>query len=138
MKNEKNGMNTCKYQVIEAAAGKHRGTVDLYCPPIPNTSGYMTTLPQENWSKQPVKQISIDSLGLPCCDFMKFDVQGAEIDSISGAEQTIKLYKPFIYVETKEGGDDIIKFLEKLGYESLLKFKKGHHILNHKRRRWKS
>jgi hypothetical protein len=83
---------------------------------------------------QTVPQMCIDGLGLPNCDFLKLDVQGSELDVVLGAEQTIKAYTPFIYVETKEGSE-ALDLLLSWGYVKLHSFKKGHEVLNHKRRR---
>tara|TARA_Y100000592_G_scaffold67724_1_gene105217 strand:- start:512 stop:802 length:291 start_codon:yes stop_codon:yes gene_type:complete len=93
----------------------------------------MTTTPKENWTMQTVPQMSIDGLGLQHCDFLKLDVQGSELDVVLGAEQTIKLYKPFVYIETKEGSE-ALEVLLSWGYRKLHSFKKGHEVLNHKRR----
>ena len=136
MDNDTNGMNTGKHFIYEAAAGRKKDIIDLYGPAEPNTSGYMTTTKQARWHSKKVKQIAIDTLGLSHCDFMKLDVQGAEMDAILGAEQTLRLYKPFIYIETKESWAPM-HVLEKWGYEMLYSFAKGHQILNHKRRRLK-
>ena len=136
MSNEQFGMPSGKYKVIQAVAGRNKGTSELYCPPNPNTSGYMTTRHQENWSVQTVPQMCIDGLGLPHCDFLKLDVQGSELDVVLGAEQTIKMYKPFVYIETKEGLE-AFDLLLSWGYRKLHSFRKGHEVLNHKHRRLK-
>ncbi len=133
MDTDTNGMNTGKHFVYEAAAGKNKGQVKLYCPSDPNTSGYMTTTVKQNWTEQSVLMMSIDGLGLDHCDFLKLDVQGSELQVVKGAEQTIKAYKPFIYIETKEG-TDALELLLSWGYKKLHSFKKGHEVLNHKRR----
>ena len=44
--------------------------------------------------------MTIDSLELERCDFMKIDVEKAEWDVIRGARQTIKKFKPIILIET--------------------------------------
>lgn len=46
-----------------------------------------------------VDMITIDSLHLPGCDYMKIDVEGYESHVIEGAVQTIKKYKPIIFFE---------------------------------------
>ena len=40
--------------------------------------------------------ITIDSLNLVKCDFVKIDVEGAEWDVLNGAHETINKYKPII------------------------------------------
>lgn len=46
-----------------------------------------------------VDMITIDSLNLPGCDYMKIDVEGYETYVIEGALQTIQKYKPIIFFE---------------------------------------
>tara|TARA_Y100000310_G_C20325741_1_gene642899 strand:- start:7 stop:690 length:684 start_codon:yes stop_codon:yes gene_type:complete len=101
--------------VIEAAAGEEEGTSQLYDPPNQHTSGYSSLTHSVDWTAQSVKMKSIDSLELPHCDYMKVDVQGAELDVIRGAEQTIKSYKPVVYVETKDSTKPT-KLLKEWGY----------------------
>lgn len=45
------------------------------------------------------EMITIDSLELPGCDFMKIDVEGAESVTLLGAKNTIQKYKPVITFE---------------------------------------
>lgn len=46
-----------------------------------------------------VNMITIDSLNLSDCDFIKIDVEGFEYGVILGAIETIKKYKPVIFYE---------------------------------------
>jgi FkbM family methyltransferase len=46
-----------------------------------------------------VEIITIDSLNLKKVDFIKIDVEGMELDVVSGAEKTIKKNRPFIFIE---------------------------------------
>ena len=48
---------------------------------------------------EPVEAITIDSLDLPGCDFLKIDVEGMELQVLQGAEETIRKYQPVIYTE---------------------------------------
>jgi FkbM family methyltransferase len=122
-----------KAEVIEAVASTQKGTTLLYDPPNQYTSGYSSIIPKEDWTSQTVKTMSIDGLGLPTCEFIKIDVQGAELDVIKGAEHTIKLYKPWIYVETKESRNSV-NLLRKWGYASIESYGVGHTICTHRKR----
>ncbi len=43
--------------------------------------------------------LTIDSLYLRACDFIKADVEGFEAEVVQGALETIKKFKPFLYLE---------------------------------------
>ncbi len=65
-------------------------------------------------------------------DFVKIDVEGFELEVLKGAEETIKTYKPVLYVEVAKSlsnlgrdfvnGDfeKVFKFLEKFAYKPFL------------------
>jgi FkbM family methyltransferase len=48
------------------------------------------------------KMITIDSLNLERCDYIKIDVEGAEILVLMGATETIEKYKPIIMFENTD------------------------------------
>jgi len=80
-----------------------------------------------------VQTITIDSLNLQGCDFMKIDVEGAEHLVLLGAQETIKKYQPYIWFEKNfkklnnetnfkfEGNNiDSIELIENLGYKNMI------------------
>jgi FkbM family methyltransferase len=86
----------------------------------------------ENGEK--VNMITIDSLNLDRCDYMKIDVEGAEILVLMGAINTIQKYKPAIFFEHTDkivSGEmkrsmnitfeipNIFEFLKNIGYNSI-------------------
>jgi hypothetical protein len=52
---------------------------------------------------------SIDAMALPRLDFFKLDVEGYEIPALTGALETIKKHRPWIWVEYFITGVDPIK-----------------------------
>lgn len=68
--------------------------------------------------------ITIDSLALPACDFIKIDVEGDEIGVLMGAFDTILKYKPVMCIECNKHTleikgykpEDLEKAIAKLGY----------------------
>ena len=62
---------------------------------------------------------TIDSHNIPNVAFIKIDVEGFEYDVICGAINTIKTFKPVLYVEIKEQDnfDKICKVLFPIGYQ---------------------
>lgn len=53
--------------------------------------------------------ITIDSMNLPRCDFVKLDIEGYECQALRGAINTIKKYRPWIWIEYNMAGADNIK-----------------------------
>lgn len=68
------------------------------------------------------KMITIDSLQLDGCDYMKIDVEGYECLVIQGAKQTIQKFKPIIMFEynqsfNKYSTTTVFHMLTKMGYK---------------------
>jgi FkbM family methyltransferase len=47
-----------------------------------------------------VSTVTIDSLNLECCDFIKLDLEGAEPLALLGATETIKKFFPIVFFES--------------------------------------
>ena len=69
---------------------------------------------------QEILMITIDSLQLEACDFIKIDVEGFEYFVIKGAIQTIQKYKPVIFYEEnyKINSQSTTELLKSIGYNS--------------------
>jgi hypothetical protein len=52
----------------------------------------------------PVQLVTIGSLNLAKCDFIKADMEGIEADTIDGACQTITKYRPIFFLENDKPG----------------------------------
>lgn len=52
----------------------------------------------------------------PKVDFIKIDVEGAELDVLLGAGNILKTHKPIVMVESNRNGDDLYDCLSNLGY----------------------
>ena len=67
---------------------------------------------------EPVEAVTIDSLHLPGCNFLKIDVEGMELQVLRGAEATIRKYQPIIYTEAdrEEKNAALFGYLHSLGY----------------------
>lgn len=50
-----------------------------------------------------IKLMTLDSLNLRRCDFLKIDVEGWEYEALKGAEKTILVNKPVMWIEINEG-----------------------------------
>jgi FkbM family methyltransferase len=74
-----------------------------------------------NNTSHPVEVITLDSLNLPRLDCMKVDVEGMELDVLSGATRTISRFLPNIVFETltnlpPEQHKPLEEYLRNLGY----------------------
>jgi len=67
---------------------------------------------------EPVEAITIDSLELSGCDFLKIDVEGMELQVLQGAEETIQKYQPIIYTEAdrEDKKASLFAYLRSHGY----------------------
>jgi FkbM family methyltransferase len=63
--------------------------------------------------------LKVDDLDLADCHFMKIDVEGMEQKVLAGAVETIRRYRPLLYVEDDryEKSAELRAFLAGLGYE---------------------
>jgi FkbM family methyltransferase len=69
-----------------------------------------TTVTEDGWMNDRVVDItSIDAMDLPRLDFFKLDVEGYEVPALTGALNTIKKHRPWIWVEYFITGADTIK-----------------------------
>jgi hypothetical protein len=68
----------------------------------------------------PVPQLTIDSISLSDCHFIKSDVEGMEMKVLRGAYKTLKAFKPVLFLEFWSGQDStpfIQLLVEDLNYE---------------------
>jgi len=69
-----------------------------------------TTVDEHGWMADRVVDVtSIDAMALPRLDFFKLDVEGYEIPALTGALDTIKRHRPWIWVEYFITGVEPIK-----------------------------
>lgn len=79
------------------------------------------------WSKvdrashaRSVRAVSIDSLagdvGLTRVDWIKMDIEGAEIEALQGATKTLERFRPVLFIEIHETLAPVRRLLEGFGY----------------------
>jgi FkbM family methyltransferase len=69
-----------------------------------------TKLVEDTWmADRLVDIVSIDDMYLPRLDFFKLDVEGYEVPALTGALNTIKQHRPWIWVEYFITGTEPIK-----------------------------
>ena len=107
---------------VNAAAGKSPGSIKV--PKIdysqPGSFGSLSLLPKypANAVMEVVRLFSVDELNLSKCDFIKIDIEGMELEAISGAVKTIEKYQPILCVENdrKDRSAALIAKLHELQY----------------------
>jgi len=65
-----------------------------------------------------IKVVTIDSLNLTKCHFLKADVEGMETELLEGAQKTILNFRPILYLEDNGGPNGVRMFnkVKSLGY----------------------
>ena len=73
---------------------------------------------------EPVPLITLDSLDLPACHFLKVDVEGMEVEVLKGSGQLIETHRPMMYLENDriERSEELLTMLEAFRYRRLLAF----------------
>jgi len=93
---------TADYRCWNSAVGKQTGDIDLFINEL-HSGDNRTTYKGEERTTVKVPCITIDDyIGkekINIIDFLKIDVQGAEIEVLLGALTSIKTFNPTIYIE---------------------------------------
>ena len=103
-------------KVMEVAVSNVNGSV-FFEPGISIATGHLSKT-----GSLEVQSISLDKLfndgTLPAPDVIKVDVEGAELDVFTGAQELIKNHRPLIFVDThgRDAHEGTINFLTAKGY----------------------
>ncbi len=102
-----------------AAAGSKEGTLRVPAVNYGVEGNYGCLGLGKYTEGEPVPIEVIDHLGLPACHFIKIDVEGMELEVLKGATETIRKFKPIIYVENDrvENSSSLISFILGLDYD---------------------
>ncbi len=73
---------------------------------------------------EPVPLITLDSLDLPACHFLKVDVEGMEVEVLKGSGQLIETHRPMMYLENDriERSEELLTMLEAFRYRAYWHF----------------
>jgi FkbM family methyltransferase len=102
-------------RVIPCAFGDEIGTIQIPAPdPLRPAPGTVSV----GQGSERVQIITIDSLRLARCDFIKVDVEGFECQVLRGARETVGRTRPMLYVEYDRPArsDELLRLLSELGY----------------------
>jgi len=105
-------------RAMHAAAGQARGRafMPVFDYSKPGNFGGIGLAEKDG---EPVDMLSIDTLQLPACHFMKIDVEGHEQAVIAGAAETIARFRPALYVENdrRQQSAELIRQIRDLDYK---------------------
>jgi len=62
----------------------------------------------------------LDALNIRKVDYVKIDVEGAELEVLKGMERTLKRFRPIVIVEITENLDEVMKLMLMNGYHGKL------------------
>lgn len=67
-----------------------------------------------------VPLMMLDGLYLRACHFLKADVEGMEVEVLNGAEDTIRNFRPIMYLENdrQERSEELLAMVQRLGYRT--------------------
>lgn len=93
-------VNVFAYQ---EALGAENGTIVVPAanPSIRSNFGGVSLLGVENGESVPLR--ALDSIDLPACHFLKADVEGMEVEVLAGSRDTIRAFRPILYLENDRG-----------------------------------
>jgi FkbM family methyltransferase len=104
--------NHARAQLVEAALGSARGKLTLG-----DAGGGAVSVLSEAQGKE-VDLVPVDDLPLERIDFIKINVEGAELDVLKGAQRTLVSSRPRLAVQchTIQLASEVDRFLEQYGY----------------------
>ncbi len=108
-----NGITNC--QIVPQAAWSGSGSVGWHQDHEP-----VWHRVENGQNDQAVDAVSIDDLvsrfSLSRVDWIKMDIEGAEVDALKGAEATLRRFHPQLFIEVHETLEPITEFLSQVGY----------------------
>ena len=106
---------------VNVAVGNSEGTLNIN---LVSTTSNINTINDEN-QKTKSKKVDIITLdnyvkknNIDKCDLIKIDVDGIELDILTGSEKMIRKFQPIIIVETNNDFE-IIDFFKQINYKIL-------------------
>lgn len=124
----KNLLGLDQLNVLETALSSKEET--LYLPKVDyqrvgnfgslQTYKTNTSQPSEKLLARTIDEIVFNDLKLDLVNFIKMDIEGMELEALSGASKTISTYRPILFIEVDrlENSEKIIHLIQNLGYKT--------------------
>jgi FkbM family methyltransferase len=112
--------NLPRVHAAPVALGAEKKSVSLHNPAMSNSGAWEIT------EGDFVKQKTLDAYNFPVLDFLKIDVQGAEVDVLTGARKTLERLQPTVLAECYQNNVpnyEIQDFMVSLGYKAVIRVK---------------
>ena len=108
----------------QSAVGAHVGSIAVppLDPSIRNNFGGVSL--RDVAYGETVPLVTLDSLDLPACQFLKVDVEGMEVEVLNGSEQLIQTHRPFLYLENdrEDRSEELFGIVDRLDYKAYWHF----------------
>lgn len=107
---------------FQQGVGDTAGIVKVPYINSPHNTNYGALELDADWSTVPhytVPCVKLDDIGLDRCSFIKMDVEGMEKVALMGCVETIKKFKPILYIEDdrEDRSVELRRFIKELGYK---------------------
>jgi FkbM family methyltransferase len=102
----------------QAAVGAACGTIPVPSPDPARRCNYGGLSLLDQTAGEAVPSLTIDSLDLNDCQFIKIDIEGMETEALRGAAATIARFRPMLYVENdrQARSAELIGLLQQYSY----------------------
>jgi FkbM family methyltransferase len=112
--------NNCQeYNIIKmnAALGDNHSMIHMSGGSDSNAGTYRVVEDSDQGTSI-IPQLMIDDLDLPDCNLIMLDIEGRELQALTGASRTIEKFKPVICLEVgpPEAGVEVAAYLATFGY----------------------
>lgn len=102
---------------VQAACGDRQDVIKVpVLDPYKKQSYGSLELDKGGQHGEDVVMMTLDSMGLDGCDFIKLDCEGCELKALQGAVKTIMKFRPWIYLEYTANREAILAFMARMGY----------------------
>jgi len=112
--------NLLNLKCLNVAVGARSGVVEIPIVDPTTEFNYGGVSLLTGMKGEPVSVVTVDSLNLAKCDFIKADVEGLEIDVLEGAQATIARCRPILFLENDKTDRQaaIYNKLQEFGYRA--------------------
>lgn len=126
-------LNMCRNVISNnLAVGEEPGEIEIYLSDVDTSGSLKLRKYKDNYETQITKLVKLDDYftenKIEKLDFIKIDIEGAELGALKGGEKILNKFKPVLFVEIQSHStelfgykpEDIFNYLYNLGYKSYI------------------